>query len=135
MLAFLARYVAVLIPFVVIDMIWLGQMAPRFYKPILGDIALAGFRFAPAIAFYLMFPVGVVLFVLNPALKSQSLLTALTFGALFGLFTYGTYDLTNQATLRNWTWSLSLADMAWGGVLTGVSAAVAYLILSRLHLA
>ncbi len=135
MLDVLTRYIAVLIPFVVVDMIWLGQMAPRFYKPVMGDIALSGFRFAPAIAFYLMFPVGVVLFALNPALKAQSLLTALTFGALFGLFTYGTYDLTNQATLRNWTWSLSLTDMAWGGVLTAISTAVAYLILSRLHLA
>lgn len=135
MLAFLTRYVAVLLPFVVIDMIWLSRMAPRFYKPIMGDIALAGFQFAPAIAFYLMFPVGVVLFVLTPALKAQSLVTALIFGALFGLFTYGTYDLTNQATLRNWTWSLSLTDMAWGGFLTAISAAVAYLALTRLHLA
>lgn len=131
MLTFLIRYGAALVPFFLIDMIWLGQMAPRFYKPIIGDMALAGFRLAPALAFYLLFPIGIVLFAVNPALKAQSFVTALIYGALFGLFTYGTYDLTNQATLRNWSWQLSLMDMAWGGTLVAISATIAYLIASR----
>jgi len=132
MMALFTRYVAALVPFFVIDIIWLGRMAPRFYKPVMGDIALAGFNLLPAIAFYVLFPIGIVLFAVNPALKSQSFLTAMVNGALFGLFSYGTYDLTNQATLRNWTWQLSLMDMAWGTALVAVSATTAFLIASRL---
>ncbi len=132
MMPLFTRYVAALVPFFMIDMIWLTRMAPRFYKPVMGDIALAGFNLLPAIAFYLVYPIGIVLFAVNPALKSQSFLTAMVYGALFGLFTYGTYDLTNQATLRNWTWQLSLVDMGWGTFLVAVSATVAFFIASRL---
>ncbi|GAA0584492.1 DUF2177 family protein [Rhizomicrobium electricum] len=132
MSSFLTRYISALVPFFLIDMIWLGQMAPRFYKPIMNDIALSGFRILPAVAFYLLFPIGMVLFVVNPSLKSQSWQQALYLGALFGAFTYGTYDLTNQATLRNWTWQLSLIDILWGSVLIAASSAISYAISLRL---
>jgi uncharacterized membrane protein len=67
-----------------------------------------------------------VLFVVAPALTANSWVNALIMGMLLGLFAYGTYDLTNLAIIRNWPWQLSLVDMAWGGVLTGIAATAGY---------
>ena len=75
-----------------------------------------------AAVFYLLYPVGLVVFAIAPALKSGSVVTALVYGALFGAFTYGTYDLSNQATLRNWTTTLTLIDVAWGTLLAATSS-------------
>lgn len=124
-------YLAALITMVVIDLAWLGVMAPRFYRPILGDIGLENVNISPAIAFYLIYPIGVVIFAVSPALKDGSVGTALLYGALFGFFTYATYDLTNHATLRNWTAQLTLVDVAWGTVLVSVTSAVAFWASSR----
>ncbi|NWG24393.1 MAG: DUF2177 family protein [Pseudorhodoplanes sp.] len=127
-----AGYLVALVTMVVIDLAWLSVMAPRFYKPIMGDIALSGFNLGPAIAFYLLYPVGIVIFAVAPALKSGSVATALIYGALFGFFTYATYDLTNQATLRNWSTQLTLLDVAWGTVLVGATAAAAFWAAAKL---
>lgn len=124
-------YLTALLTFLLADMAWLGTMSGRFYKPVMGDILLPKFSVMPAVAFYLLYPVGLVIFAVSPALKVGNVSTALLLGGLFGLFTYGTYDLTNQATLRNWTTSLTLVDMAWGGVLGAMTAASAYLMTSR----
>jgi uncharacterized membrane protein len=97
----------------------------------LGDIALTEVALGPAALFYLIYPVGLTLFAILPGLKSSSLSTAATYGALFGFFTYATYDLTNQATLRNWSTSLSLIDIAWGTLLACVSATVAVAVTLR----
>lgn len=132
MLSSLTAYVVTLATFVAIDLTWLGIMAPRFYKPILGDIGLAGVNLPPAIAFYLLYPLGLVIFAVEPALRSGTAGTALLYGALFGFFTYATYDLTNQATLRNWTSSLSVVDIAWGSVLGATSSLVAFVAVGRL---
>ena len=83
-----AGYLVALVTMVVIDLAWLSVMAPRFYKPVMGDIALAGFNLPPAIIFYLLYPIGLVIFAVAPALKSGSISTALIYGALFGFFTY-----------------------------------------------
>ncbi len=130
-MTYISSYLSALAVFLLADMLWLGTMSSRLYKPVLGDILLAKFSVVPAVAFYLLYPVGLVIFAISPALKSASLVTALQLGALFGLFTYGTYDLTNQATLRNWTTSLTLIDMAWGGVLGALTAASAFWITTR----
>src|ERR1700684_3231779 len=113
---YVAGYVSALLTFVFVDMAWLGTMAPRFYRPTLGDIAISGVNLPPAIAFYVLYPVGLLIFASIPALKSGSITTAIVSGALFGFFTYATYDLTNHATLRNWTLQLTLVDIAWGTV-------------------
>jgi uncharacterized membrane protein len=81
-----------------------------------------------AILFYLIFLVGLLIFVLIPALEGESLRHALIFGALFGFFTYATYDLTNWATLRDWPTLISLVDMTWGTVLTMAVSGVTYWI-------
>jgi uncharacterized membrane protein len=128
---YLTAYISALLTFIVVDFLWLSTMSSRLYKPVLGDILLPNFSVMPAVVFYLLYPIGLVIFAVSPALKVGNVSTALLLGALFGLFTYGTYDLTNQATLRNWTSSLTLIDMAWGSVLGALTAAAAFLVTSR----
>jgi uncharacterized membrane protein len=123
MMKYGVSYLAALISMAACDMAWLGIMAPRYYRPTLGDIAISGVNLPPAIVFYLIYPVGLLIFAVNPALKSGSIGSAVLYGALFGFFTYATYDLTNQATLRNWTLQLSVIDIAWGTFLAGFVAA------------
>lgn len=131
MMTNLVSYAAALVVFVVVDMVWLGTMSGRFYKPIMGDILAPQFNMAAAAVFYLLYPIGLVVFAINPALKAGAVSTALVYGALFGFFTYATYDLTNQVTLRNWSSLLSVVDMAWGSILGAVTAASAFWIVSR----
>jgi uncharacterized membrane protein len=132
MMPFFAGYLASLVTFVAADMVWLGTMAPRFYRPTLGDIAISGINFPPAMLFYIVYPVGLFIFSINPALKSGSITTAIIYGALFGFFTYATYDLTNHATLRNWTTQLTMIDVAWGTFLASVASAVGFLAANKL---
>lgn len=131
MALYAGAYVAALVIFAVIDLTWLTLMAGRFYKPILGDIMAANVNLKAAAVFYLFYPVGLVIFAIGPALKTGDLKTAAIMGALFGLFAYGTYDLTNQATLRNWTTSLTLVDMAWGATVSGVAAFAAAWVVAK----
>jgi uncharacterized membrane protein len=132
MLALGIAYLVCLVTFVAIDLTWLGVMAPRFYRPTLGDIAVSGVNLPPAILFYSLFPVGLVIFAIQPALKSGSMSKALISGALFGFFTYATYDLTNQATLRNWTPQLTVVDISWGTVLGAISASISFWLVTKL---
>jgi uncharacterized membrane protein len=118
--------------FVAVDMAWLGTMASRFYKPMLGDIAIAGVNVPPAVVFYAIYPVGLMIFAIEPALRAGSWLNAPIYGALFGFFTYATYDLSNQATLRNWTFSLTAVDVVWGTFLGALTSAVTFWVISRL---
>lgn len=127
MLKYAVAYVATLIAFVAIDAVWLTIMGNALYRPTLGDILLPRFEPAPAVAFYLLYVVGVIIFAIEPALRSGQWTTALLYGALFGFFSYGVYDFTNMATLRNWTPQITLADLCWGTVLTGTAATIGYL--------
>lgn len=130
-MTYVIGYVVALLTFFLADMAWLGTMAPRFYRPTLGDIAVSGVNLPPAIVFYALYPVGLLIFATIPALKSGSVTTAVVLGALFGFFTYATYDLTNQATLRNWTLQLTLVDVAWGIILAAITSAVTFWVVSR----
>lgn len=127
----IAAYAGGMTAFLAIDAIWLSIMGPRFYKPMLGDLVLERFSVPPAIAFYLIFGVGLTAFAIMPALSAGKPATAALMGALFGLVAYATYDLTNQATLRNWPLALTLVDMTWGAVLSGLAAYVGYQVASR----
>jgi uncharacterized membrane protein len=129
---FFGAYVAVLIVFGVIDASWLSMMGNALYRPTLGDILLTNLRVGPAITFYAMFPVGVVVFAVLPALRSGSVSTAVLCGLLFGAIAYGTYDLTNYATLRNWTLQITVIDIAYGAVATAVAGAVATVVVRSL---
>ena len=125
-------YWSTLVVFLLCDMAWLGTMANRLYRPTLGDIMLSSANLPAAAAFYGLYPVGLVIFAVLPALKSGSLAQAALSGALFGFFTYMTYDLTNQATLRNWTSQLTLLDVGWGTLLGAISATAAFWITAKL---
>ncbi len=127
MAAYAAVYFSILIVFAILDAIWLTKAGQALYRPVLGDILADTVRVAPAIVFYLMYPLGVAIFAVVPALRANSLQHAVVHGALFGLFAYATYDLTNHATMRNWATHITLIDMAWGAFLTGISATLAYL--------
>lgn len=125
-------YVVALAAFVATDMAWLGLMARKFYRPTMGDIALPDVNLAPAIVFYVMYPIGLLVFAVLPAIKSGSMSSAIVYGALFGFFTYATYDLTNQATLRNWTTMLTVVDIGWGTALGAITSIIAYLAIHHL---
>jgi uncharacterized membrane protein len=127
-------YISTLVACLAIDLIWLTQMNARLYKPVLGDILLEKPRLSAAIAFYLIYIAGVTIFAGIPALRSNSWLHAALYGALFGLFCYATYDLTNQATLKNWSIAITVADIAWGMFMTGASASLGYVIANSLKL-
>jgi uncharacterized membrane protein len=124
-------YVLALVVFAAIDLAWLTAMAPRLYRPMLGDILLDTVKIAPAVLFYLIYPVGLTVFAVLPALREGSVVAALALGALFGLVSYATYDLTNLATVRNWTLQLAVIDMAWGAALSALASALSYVGTAR----
>ena len=124
MIYYAVTFVAVLLAFAAIDSVWIGTVAAPLYKSALGPIMLDKFRPAPAIIFYLLQIAGMMVFVVPSSLGGQSLARTALLGALYGLFTYSTFDLTNFAILRNWTLFLTVTDIAWGCVLSaGASTA------------
>jgi uncharacterized membrane protein len=124
---FLVAYGTTFIVFLVIDAIWLSQAGQVLYRAALGDLLLERFRPLPAVAFYLIYILGVVGLAVWPGLREESLIVALASGALFGFCAYATYDLTNLATLRNWSLTVTLVDLAWGTLSTTVAAAAGYI--------
>lgn len=116
-------YIATLIVFVAIDFVWLSVMASKLYQPVMGDMLIADFRLMPAVVFYLIYIAGLTFLAVRPGLEKSSPWQAALSGAVLGFTAYGTYDLTNQATLKNWSTQLTLADLAWGTILSGTAAA------------
>ncbi len=131
---FLKLYLITLPVFFVIDMIWLGWVAKNFYAKQIGFLLKPEVNWVAAVSFYLLFIVGLVLFVVTPALEKDSLMHAILFGALFGLITYATYDLTNLATVKDWPLLVTIVDLAWGMFLSASVSSVAYIIASKLGL-
>ena len=119
-------YIGALLAFLVLDGLWLGVLMSSTYKELLGPLMLAQPKWGPAIVFYLLYVLGVVFFVVLPALARASARRAALAGALFGLVAYGTYDMTNWATLQGWSAQLALMDMAWGGLLTCLASLSGY---------
>lgn len=131
---FLKLYLIALPIFFMVDMIWLGLLAKNFYKNQIGFLMKPDVNWTAAIIFYLLFLVGVVLFVIEPALEKKDLMFALGRGALFGLITYATYDLTNLATLKDWPLKVVVIDMIWGALLSGTVCGSSYWIANKLGL-
>lgn len=113
--------------FFAIDMLWLGVFARNLYRDYLGYLLRDPINWTAAITFYLIFIVGLLYFAVIPALKEGTLTQALLYGALFGFFTYATYDLTNLATIKEWPLTISLIDMAWGTTLSALVAGGSFL--------
>jgi uncharacterized membrane protein len=126
-------YLAALLPFLLIDLLWLGVVAKTFYRRELGNLFRQPVGKVAALAFYLLYPLGLAIFVIPQALAPTGwgVGQAFVYGALFGMFAYGTYDLTNLATLRGFSTKLALVDWLWGTVLTGTVAAIAVALLGR----
>lgn len=109
----------------VLDGVWLSTMVNSFYKSRIGHL-MGPLSYGPAIVFYLLYNLGVLILVIYPALQNKtSLIQVFINGAVLGMVAYGTYDLTNQATLKNWPLSLTVVDLLWGSLLTGLVATAA----------
>ena len=131
---FIKLYAIALPVFSAIDMVWLGIVAKKFYRNQIGFLMTPNINWLAAIIFYLLFIVGLVLFVVIPAIEKGSWMHALLFGLLFGLITYATYDLTNLATLKDWPLLVTIVDLAWGAVLAASVSVVTYFIASKVGL-
>lgn len=126
-----ALYGATLVGFLALDAVWLGLMVPRLYAPAMGPLVADPFQPLPAILFYLVYAAGLAFFAVAPALDDGRWSTALVRGAALGFVAYATYDLTNQATLRDWPVVITVVDLAWGTIASGLAATLAYAVLSR----
>ena len=129
---YLKLYFSTLAVFFAIDMFWLGLVARTFYRKHLGFLMAPNPNWLAAIIFYLLFIVGILVFVVLPGLESGSLRDTLLRAALFGLITYATYDLTNLATLKDWPIIITVVDMIWGTVLSVMVSYASFVIGRRL---
>jgi uncharacterized membrane protein len=118
----LVAWFASLVAFLVLDAAWLTTMGPRLYRPALGQIMVAEPDLVAAALFYVVYLTGLVGFAVRPSLASPSWTSAARWGAAFGFVAYATYDLTNQATIRGWPWSITAADLVWGTFVTAAGA-------------
>lgn len=125
-MSYLAAYLGSLIVFCILDYVWLTIIAKDFYQTQMGDLMSIQVKMIPAVIFYLLYLVGLAIFAISPALREQNWLMAVSFGLLLGLIAYASYDLTNMATLKEWSISLTLVDIAWGAFVSGVSAAAGF---------
>ena len=122
----LGVYGLVVVVFFAIDLVWLWLAIPRLYKPELGERLRKRPNVPGAIAFYLIYLVGLVALAIGPALQEGSVWAALWRGSLFGLIAYMTYDLTNQTTLKDWPLKLTVVDIIWGVIINSIVAVVGY---------
>jgi uncharacterized membrane protein len=122
-------YALTFIVFFIVDMAWLGFIAKDLYKRYLGGFLSEQVNWTAAVVFYLLFIVGVFIFAIMPSVEKNSVVSAVTLGALFGFFTYATYDLTNLATLKGWPVTIVFIDIVWGSILTGIVSTAGFYIV------
>ncbi|WP_083293181.1 DUF2177 family protein [Hydrogenophaga sp. PML113] len=118
-------YALTALVFLALDAVWLSSMHTTLYQPAIGHLLSGTVDWTAAGLFYVLYITGLLVFAVAPALSSGRWGTALGRGALFGLLAYATYDLTNQATLRDWPWRVTLADLAWGAFVSGTASGLA----------
>ncbi len=126
MVKYLELYGLTTVVFFAFDFVWLTVATGRIYRPYIGDLLKDTPNLPVAGAFYLLYVVGILVLASLPGYEKDALSVAVFRGAVFGLLAYGTYDLTNLATLKGWAWQVSAIDMVWGTVLTGTVAAVGF---------
>jgi uncharacterized membrane protein len=128
MIYYLKLYLASLVVFFAVDMVWLGLVATSFYKKHLGFLMAPTINWYAAIIFYLLFILGILVFVVLPGIKENSLQNTILRAVLFGLITYATYDLTNLATIKDWPLTVTLVDLAWGMVLSTIVSVAGFYV-------
>jgi len=131
---FIKIYLITLPVFLAIDLLWLGLIAKKFYREQIGFLMKSNVNWFAAIVFYLLFVAGLVIFAISPSLEKKSWLNAIWLAALFGLFTYSTYDLTNLATLKEWPFLLTVVDILWGMFLSIMVTLISYFIALKIGL-
>jgi uncharacterized membrane protein len=127
----IGTYLVTLLIFFAIDLVWLGVVAKNFYRQHIGHLMSPDVNWGAAVLFYAVYIAGIVFFAIKPALEAGSASRALAYGAFFGFIAYATYDLTNQATMKNWPVLVTVIDLAWGTVLTATVAFLSYQVSSR----
>ena len=124
-------YLSVTTIFLFIDVIWLSQFFSYIYQPNIGELLRENIIIFPAILFYIIYPLGATILVALPSLEKVLLKTIFINGFILGVIAYGTYNLTNMATLEGWSAKVVIIDMIWGGFLTGVSVLLGTLISKK----
>lgn len=127
-------YILTFVVFLAIDFIWLNFIAKNLYATRIGHLLAEKPNLVPALIFYLIFVVGVIIFAIIPGYETKNILKTILLGALFGLLTYSTYDLTNLATLKNWPISVTIIDLIWGTSISTVTSVAGYYIATLLKL-
>lgn len=128
-ISFYLKLYALTVPvFFIIDILWLGVIAKGFYRRKLKSILSADVNWAAAVTFYLIYIAGILIFAVRPAVNSNSLAPAAVLGALFGFFTYATYDLTNMATIKDWPLVIVVVDIIWGVCLCSLVSSASFMI-------
>jgi len=117
--------------FLAMDIVWLTLMAPRLYRPRIGELMADEVNFVAAVVFYVIYIFAILYLAVLPAVRENSWKRLLLNAAAFGFCAYATYDLTNQATLKVWSTTVTLADMAWGTLVTTVAASAGFLAMRR----
>jgi uncharacterized membrane protein len=119
-------YGLTLLVFLAVDFLWLGLIAKRFYQRNLGHLFAEEVNWPAAFLFYMLFIVGLMVFVIYPAIKANSWVQALWMGMLYGLVTYATFDLTNLALFKGWSATIVVVDILWGIILSGIVSTAGY---------
>lgn len=129
---FLTHYLITLVVFFAIDIVWLSLIAKNLYSKYLGYIMTSNVNWIAALLFYLLFIVGLLVFVIEPALLTPNMTQLIFRAALFGLITYATYDLTNLATLKDWPINITVIDLIWGTSLSTLVSVISVWIIGKL---
>ncbi|MCK5811325.1 MAG: DUF2177 family protein [Clostridiales bacterium] len=128
MIKWIVIFLVTFIIFMIIDFLWLSIFAKKFYHKHLGYIMAKKQNMLATVIFYVVFIIGLVFFVINPAINKHSVVYAIFVGSFYGVVTYGTYNLTNFATIKNWPISITIIDLIWGGFLCGLISLTSYLL-------
>ena len=127
-------YILTFLVFLAIDFVWLNWIAKNMYSEKIGHLLAENANLVPALIFYLLFVVGAIVFAVLPGYEAKSIGKTIFLGALFGMMTYATYDLTNLATLKEWPLSMTIIDIIWGTSLSTVTALSGYYIANMLNI-
>jgi uncharacterized membrane protein len=126
MLKYVLAYVATAVAFCALDFAWLTLVAPKFYQAQIGALLLEKPNLLPALLFYALYVAGLVVFCVSPGMQAGAWTRSLLLGGLLGLVAYATYDLSNLATLKGWTTTLSLVDIGWGAIVSAAASVIGY---------
>lgn len=124
---FFIQVLVTFLVFTVVDLFWLVKVAPKLYRKHIGHLMADKVNRISALLFYVIFIIGLVFFVIYP--HQDNLWLGVGYGAMFGLVTYATYDLTNLATLKQWPLTITVIDLAWGTFVTAVTSGLVILLL------